>query len=239
MPAGQRRVNDMAPKNDGRAAHKPMLKTILSIVVILASAGVLFFRFVGIPPRIDRRAHIGIGEALAEQAAKLVGSGGKITLIAPDTSVHRHPGAEVQLKAFFKTLRRSGVTVGATNLIKFDPLRLVRVQPNDFVNLLRKQSEADVVVSLLGPPTPTVAQKATLPAKYGRVVAVCSGDMPLEINLRSLFDDNLLHAAIVSRRSPGISVPQTDDPQAWYQHFYQTVTSANLGDLPAPRSPIP
>ena len=53
--------------NDRRAAHKLMLKTILSIVVILACAGVLCFRFVGISPRVDARAHIGIGEALAQQ----------------------------------------------------------------------------------------------------------------------------------------------------------------------------
>ena len=216
-----------------------MLKTILAIVVVVACAGVLFFRFVGIPPRVDARAHVGIGEALAEQAVKLAGSGGKITLIAPDTSVHRHPGAEAQLKAFFKTLRRAGVTVSITNLIKLDPIRLVRVPPSDFINLLRKQSENDVIVSLLGPPIPTGEQKAALPGKHGRIIAVCSGEMPLHVNLKSLFDDNLLHAAIVSRPTPGISLPQTDDPQAWFQHFYMTVTSANLGDLPLPRSSIP
>jgi hypothetical protein len=216
-----------------------MLKTILSIAVIIVSAGILFLRFVGLPPRIDARPHIGIGEALAEQAAKLVGSGGKITLIAPDNSVHRHPGAEVQLKIFFKALRRANLTVSATNLIKLDPLRLVRVPPDDFVNLLRKQSEADVIVSLLGPPIPTPEQKGRLPAKHGRVVAVCSGDMPRQVNLKSLFEDNLLHAAIVSRTSPAISLPPTDDPQLWFQHFYQTITPANLGDLPAPQAATP
>jgi len=225
--------------HDGPGAHKQMLKTILSIVVIVACAGVLFFRFVGLPPRVDARPHIGIGEALAEQAVKLVGSGGKITLIAPDTSVHRHPGAEVQSKVFFKALRRANLTVSSTNLIKLDPLRLMRVPPDDFVNLLRKQSEADVVVSLLGPPIPTAEQKGKLPAKHGRVVAVCSGDMPHQINLKSLFDEHLLHAAIVSRTSPAISVPQTDDPQSWFQHFYQTITTANVNELPVPRAATP
>ena len=229
----------MAPKNEGRAAHKLMLKTIISIVVIVACAGVLFYRFAGIPPRIDARPHIGIGEALAEQAVKLAGGGGKIILIAPDTSAHRHPGAQAQLKAFFKSLRQAGATVSATNLVKLDPLRLVRMDPGDFMKLLRKQSETDVIVSLLGPPIPTAEQRATLSGKHGRIVAVCSGDMPLQVNLKSLFDDNLLHTAIVSRLTPGISLPQTDDPQAWFQHFYQTVTPANLGDLPAPRSATP
>lgn len=216
-----------------------MLKTILSIVVIVASAGVLFFRFVGIPPRVDARAHIGIGEALAEQALKSAGSGGKITLVAPDISAHRHPGAEAQLKAFFKALRRAGATVSITNTVKLDPLRLVRKDPNDFMKLLLKQSEKDVVVSLLGPPLPTTEQRAALSGKHGRIVAVCSGDMPLQVNLRSLFEDNLLHAAIVSRPTPGISLPQTDDPQAWFQHFYQVITPANLSDLPAPRLAAP
>ena len=229
----------MAPKNDGRAAPKSMLKTILSIVVIIASAGILFFHFVGIPPRVAPQAHTGIGEVLAEQAAKALGSGGKITLIAPDISVHRHPGSEVQLKAFFKALRRANLAVSATNQIKIDPLRLIRMPGNDFVNLLRKQSEGDVVVSLLGPPIPTAEQKAALPAKRARVIAVCSGDLPQQVNLKPLFEENLLHAAIVSRAAPGISAPQTDEPQAWFQHFYQTITPANLGDLPTPRLTVP
>src|ERR1051325_4441950 len=220
-------MTDAAPDKEG-------LKTLFSIVVIIGSAAVLFFRLVGLPPKIDALPHVGIGEALAEQAVQALGSGGRIILIAPDTSVFRYPGFEIQLKTFFKAIRKANLSVSATNLIKLDPLRLVRVPPDDFVSLLNKRSEADVIVSLLGPPLPTPEQKAKLPPKHARVVAICSGDMPRQVNLRALFDENLLHAAIVSRPSPPISVPQTSDVAAWFKHFYLVITPANLGELPAP-----
>src|ERR1043165_5555951 len=54
--------------NDGRRVHKQMLKTIISLVVLIGSAVVLFFRLVGLPPAVDARPHVGIGETLAEQA---------------------------------------------------------------------------------------------------------------------------------------------------------------------------
>jgi hypothetical protein len=210
------------------------VKAAVSLVIIFTSVAFLAFRFFGPLPKIDARAHVGIGNVLAEQAVSALGSGGRITLIAPDTSVYRHPGAEVQLKAFHRAIRKANLTVAATNSIKLDPLRLIRVSAEDFVNLLRKQSEGDVVVSLLGPPTPTAEQRAKLPVKHARVVAVCSGDMPRQINLPMLFEENLLYAAIVSRTTPALSPPQTDDPQAWCEHLYQVITARNSSELSSP-----
>jgi hypothetical protein len=216
--------------NDGRAVHTPMLKTIASLVVIVAS---LAFLFVRLPPKIEEAPHVGIGQKLAEQAGKSLGSGGKIVLIAPDRSVFRYPGFEIQLKAFHAALRKARLTVSATNLIKLDPLYLVRVPSGDFANILRKQSDGDVVVSLLGPPILTAEQKSKLPPRHPRVVAVCSGDLPLYVNLKGLFDDDLLHAAIISRPSPS-PAPRTGSSEDSFNHFYHLITAANTSDLPAP-----
>jgi hypothetical protein len=68
------------------------------------------------------------------------------------------------------------------------------------LKLIRKQTDADLIVSLLGPPLPTAEEKAQLPAKRARVIALCTGDLPRQVNLKSLFEDNVLEAAIVSRR---------------------------------------
>ncbi len=209
------------------------VKTGLSLAIILGSLGYVALHFFGPMPKIDPRPHIGIGNVLAEQAAKALGSGGRITLIAPDTSVFRWPGPEVQLKAFHRALAKAHLSVAITNRIKLDPARLVRVNADDFMNLLRKQSEADVIVSLLGPPLPTPEQKAKLPGKHARVIAVCAGDMPKQINLPGLFEDNLLHAAVISRPVPPLSPPQSDDPGVWFEHFYQ-VLGKNVPDGSSP-----
>jgi hypothetical protein len=209
-------------------------KTAVSLVVIVACAAYLAIRYFGPPPKIDARPHIGIGNALADQAAKALGGGGRIFLIAPDVSVFSHPGAEVQLKAFHSALRKANLSVAATNWIKLDPDRPLRVPPGDFVELLRKRSEADVVVSLLGPPLPTAEQKAKLPAKRARIIAVVSEDLIRQVNLQSIFDENLLYAAIVNRPVPTVPAPQTDNPQAWFDHLYTIATARNLTDLPAP-----
>jgi hypothetical protein len=209
------------------------IKIVVSLLAIAAAGGVLCFRYFKPPPEIEPQPHLAIGEALATQTAKAVGPGGRITLIAPDLVAFKHAGAEVQLQAFHQALRQAKLTVGATNWIKLNPLYLRRVPPGDFAELLRKQSDADVIVSLLGPPLLTAEQKARIGERRPRVVAVCSGDLPLHFNLNSLFADNLLHAAIISRRAPG-PAPQTDNLSQWFDHFFQWITAQNLADLPEP-----
>jgi len=208
------------------------VKATLSLLVIAGVLAFFAFRYLGFPPKIDARPHLGIGQALAEEAAQLAGVGGRIIIVAPDVKVFRYPGAEVQLKAFRDALRQANLTVFATNWIRRDPLRVAAVEPGDFANLLRKYGEADVIVSLLGPPNLTAEQKAKLPPKRARVVALCSGDLPKQVPLQPLFDENLIQTAIISRSLPPASTPATDDPQKWFEHFYRVVTAKNLNDLP-------
>jgi hypothetical protein len=209
------------------------IKIVVSLLAIATAGGILCFRYFQPPPGIEPQPHLAIGEALAAQAAKAVGPGGHITLIAPDIVAFEHPGAEIQLKAFHQALRQAKLSVTATNWIKLNPLYLRRAPPGDFADLLRKQSDGDVIVSLLAPPLLTTEQKARIGEKRPRVIAVCSGDYPLHFSLNSLFAENLLHAAIISRRAPG-PAPQSDNPSQWFDHFFQWITAQNLSDLPEP-----
>jgi hypothetical protein len=214
------------------------VKTTISLLVIVAVLAFFAVRYIGLPPKIEARPHIGIGRTLADQAAKLAGVGGRIILITPDVNVFRYPGAEIQLKAFREALRKANLSVAATNSVRLDPLRVAAVPPGDFFALLRKYGEADVIVSLLGPPNLNVEQRAKVAPKHARVVALCSGDMPKQINLQPLFEENLLHAAIISRPLTSVPTLATDDPQQWFDHFYQVVTTKNLSDLPM-RASVP
>ncbi len=210
------------------------IKTLLALLLLLAALAVAGFRILSQRPQVEERPHVAIGEILAEQALNLTKGGGRILLIAPDTTMFRHPGPEVQLEAFHQALKKGGASVSATNLIKLDPLRLIRVPSGDFAEIIRKSGENDVIVSLLGPPVLTAEHRARLTAKHGRVVAVCSGDTPRQLNLKSLFEDGFLHVAVISRTHPPTGLPQSKDPRDWFNHYYEVITPANAGEMSVP-----
>jgi hypothetical protein len=216
------------------------VKTAISLVVIVAALAYLAVRFLGTTPKVDARPHLGLGRVLAEEAARLAGVGGRIILIAPDITLFRYPGPEIQLKAFHETLQKANLSVTSTNWVKLDPLRVMTAPPGDFASLLRRHGESDVLVSLMGPPNLSTEQRSKVPIKHARVIAVCSGDMPKQINLASLFEENLLHTAIVSRAAISATPPASDEPAKWFDYLYQAITAKNLSDLPTPtRASLP
>jgi hypothetical protein len=207
------------------------IKIAASLLLMTVAAALLIFRYYHPVPKIEARPHLGIGEELAARVVKLNGSG-RIILIVPDTSLGKFPGAKVQLKAFHAALQRANLAVTTTNIVKLDPNRVLRTPPGDFADILRKLTDADVVVSLLGPPILSVEQKARVGDRHPRVIAVCSGDLPRQVNLRSIFADQFLHAAIVSRPNPALTLPGSDKPIDWFNHFFYWITPQNLADLP-------
>src|SRR5262249_42931490 len=120
----------------------------------------------------------------------------------------------------------------STNLFKLDPLRLVAVPPGDFFKILKQASESDVVVSFLGPPNLSDDQIAGLGTARPRVIAVCTGDLPKQVNLPRLFGQKLLQAVVVTGGSVPLTPPASKRPQDWFDYLFTIVTSANLSELP-------
>jgi hypothetical protein len=207
------------------------IKIAVSLLLMTVAAALLVFRYYRPAPQIDPLPHLGIGEALAERVVRLNGSG-RITLITPDISMGKFPGTRIQLKAFHAAMQQANLSVSATNIVKLDPNRVLRMPPGDFADILRKLTDADVVVSLLGPPVLNAEQRARVGDRRPKIVAVCSGDMPKQVNLKALFADGFLHAAIVSRPSPALTLPGSDKPADWFNHFFLWITPQNLTELP-------
>src|ERR1043166_5533161 len=205
-------------------------KTIAGCIMILGSLLVLYFSWGEASPRVEGRPHEALGQVLAEEAAKVLGSGGRLTLVARDTAAIKNPSADFQARGFHQAIEKAKLTVSATNAIRLDPLRLVRVPPGDFVDLIRRQSENDVIASLLGPPVLNSEQRARLGEKAPHIVAVCSGELPRQVNLRELFAQNLLQVAIISRPKPGPAPVTSNNPRDWFDPFYQVITSSNLAE---------
>jgi hypothetical protein len=113
-------------------------------------------------------------------------------------------------------------------------LRPLAVPPGDFVELLRKTSENDVVVSFMGPAALAKEHTDRLPSKRARVAALCAGSVPNQVDLRHLFTNDLLHAAVISRQEATVTALRPDTPRGWFNLYYLMVTSNNLADLPGP-----
>jgi len=221
-------------QGDSSIVQAGRIKIVVGLALVAGSAISLYLYFTPRPPLPEPLLHEGIGRVLVQQAAPLAGPGGRITLIRRDTSMTPNPATEAQVRGVVAAARQAGLVIGTTNTLRLDPLRLVRVAPNDFLDWLRRQKEGDVIISLLGPPLLGPAQRKQLGEHPAPVVALCSGDMPRQVDLKALFEMGLLHAAVVDRPDPPMVPPKSKDPQSWFDAYYQVITRDNLNDLPSP-----
>lgn len=223
--------SDSAISAPGRVAR---MKIAAALVLIACAVVVVLLATRLSGPQFNPQPHEALGQVLAEEAGKLAAQGGGVTLIALDTSVYPNPSADFMVQGFLRTARELRLKLSATNWVELDPIRLVRVPPGDFFEILRNRPEGEVVVSLLGPPLLAEEQRAKLARKHPKIVALCSGELPKQVDLGNLFNLELLHTAVISRPHPAGGPPTAQNPRAWFDHYYQVITRANLAELPAP-----
>ena len=205
-------------------------KGILAGLATVTAWAVILFSIYPLPPRFDREPHRELGQVLAQESLKLQQPGGRIILITRDTAMYKAPAFEAQAEGFRRTLKKARVEIAATRLLKVDPLRVLSVPSGDFLELLRKTSEKDVIVSLLGPPVLDAGQIAQLDASRPRVLAVCSGAMPRQVDLKRLFDQKLIHTAVISRDEPAAA--SAAGATGAFDRQFKLITAANLAELP-------
>lgn len=184
------------------------------------------------PPRIDRGPHEALGEVLAVEAARLLTPGARLIVIARDPVPFEVPACAAQLEGFVRATRKAGRGVDELRKIRLDPLRLTAVPPGDFFDLLRFGRDQDVIVSFLGPPVLDSEQLALLDGRCPQVLAVCSGGAPGQVDLRRLFAQGLIRAAVVSRPDAPARGSAGSRLNAFARAF-ALITPANLHDLPA------
>jgi hypothetical protein len=212
---------------------KNKIKIVFALLAIAGSGAVLYQALIGPGPRFDLAIHEAIGRTLAAEAVPLLGEGGRIFLVARDASSVPNPPAEAQLKALSAALKQTGHAISATNLFKLDPLRLLKLPAGDLAMFMKKMNEKDVLISLLGPPDFNQTQSAALGDKRPKIVALCPGTMPRQINLKKLFEDQALHVAIVSRRETASANPTDVASAPGFDTLYAIVKPANVSELTA------
>jgi hypothetical protein len=166
---------------------------------------------------------------IAQEALKLR-QGGPVNVIARDPAAFKQPASETQLASLKKALAGA---VDSLQLIQLDPLRPIRVPATDFLQMIRKTPQGGVVVSLLGPPVISAAERTKLGTVKPSIVAFCPGDLPEQMDLRPLFEQGLLKVAIVSKRNPDMTT-SPGSPRGWFDRYFEVITADNISNLPLP-----
>jgi hypothetical protein len=213
-------------------ANKKLINWLAGALIAAALLWLYLF-FNPRPTAIDRRLHDKVGEVLATEAIKLLEPGARLTMIARAKEPFQVPAAAAQLDAFLRTIKESGKTITTAHFLKIDPLRVVSVPPGDFFDLMRQARSNDVIVSFLGPPLLDEQQLGKLAGNPPRVVALCSGAMPVQVDLREIFERQLLATAVISRTNAPAQSATARTAQEAFDQMFKVITPANLSDLPS------
>ena len=206
----------------------------LAALATLAAWAVIFLSLNGgLRPSIDSGLPEATGWVMAQEALARMQPSGQIIVIARDTSTFKNPATDIQMASFRKALGKAHAAMPSVHALQVDPLRPVEVPAGDFYSILKNTPKGSVIVSFMGPPMLTVSQCAQLGENKPAVVAFCTGSLPALVDLRSLFEQGVLQAAVVDRptgRAPG---PRRGNLRACFDQAYLVITAANLADLPA------
>jgi hypothetical protein len=205
---------------------------ILSLCLIAAAVVILAAGAFHLPPRFDKNLHAEIGRTLAREAAKLGASGKEIVLIRRDNEAFSQPAMETAAAAFRTEITRSGIKEVTIHAVRLDPLKPAEVPSGDFFEILRRSTDKQMIVSLLGPPILSEDQVSKLGTLKAKVVAFCPGATS-GVDLRTLFKAGLLHAAIIERNSE--RQPGNKPGKVTFDQLYTVVESGSSPSLTALR----
>ena len=203
------------------------------ILVIIASCVAIYFtQFRAV--KFNVGLHQRIGEVLAEQTARLIGTKGKVVVIAIET--REWPELKRQLEAFNATLAKLG---------DFE-VREYELDPKDqpkysvgsglsgrrYVRTVNKNTDAAVFVSFIGAPSFKEGDREQLSFSPKLIVESRSID-----DISGLFSEGLLDVAVVSRfKFPAPSPKSPSTPDEWFTKQYQIVTTQTAPLLPKPQT---
>ena len=200
--------------------RKQLVLAIGSLVVIIASSCWLASSF--LRPKFNTKLHQGIGEVMAEETAKLLNGKGKVVVIIQDPKAA--PVLQAQLKAFQRMIGRKDILLADTVVVRAAQRKLgpgMGLSVDQFLTVLEKHRQADAIVSFIGTPAPADPKIVALGKIEGpKIIAETRN----RSNLKPLFRNQLLHAAIVPRfdfPAPGSKNPST--PREWFDLSYQVV----------------
>jgi hypothetical protein len=210
------------------------LQIAASFAIVGSVAAAYLFAAGGFGPGLDPAAHQASGFVMAEQALALLKPDGHLLVIARDTTAFQNPASDIQLTGFQREISKHNAAISSIRRLQVDPLRPVEVPAGDFFELLRKSVPGDVIVSFMGPPLFSEEQRNQLAGAKAAVVAFCSGSLAEQVDLRALFEQGLLQAAVVSKKYPRETGRKPIDLHECFAQSFSVITTSNVAMLSTP-----
>src|SRR6266446_2691308 len=208
---------------------KNALLAIASLLVIACAAAWIYYNQFK-APKHDVGLHQRIGEIMAEQTARLVGSKGRLVLITIPSGPE--PELRTQLDAFRRRLKKLGeYDIKEHELDTKDQPKYsvgAGLSGRRFVRTVKNNPKADGIVSFVGAPKLSDEELAELTKVPKFIAESRSPD-----HLPKLFEKQIIQVAVVSRfvfPAPGPAKPKT--PQQWFDKRYQVIVADAAGTLP-------
>ncbi len=211
--------------------------TVAGLLIVGSVSALVFCVSGGFGPRLEPGPFREAGRVLAQQALAQLKPGGALTVITRDTAAFQNPASDVLLGSFQKELKKNGAKVDSSQSIAVDPLRPVSVPAGDFLQWIKNSPKGSVIVSFMGPPMLSDSQLAQLGEVKPAIIALCSGPVREQVDLRTLFAHGLLRGAVVTRNpAPAQNAPPSNDRDAFDRQFV-SVTANNLAALTTSSAP--
>ena len=209
------------------------------IIAVLAAAVIalavfLMWRQFSKPP-INLRPSHSVGEVLAGELVRMLGGTGKVVLIGRSTSRDGGDASSEQIASLLASLKsRASGSLAATEWLPRAPIGtmdLGGIAPEQFVDLIDKNKDANAFVVFAGLPPFSQELAAKLAARSIKLLAVCG----YNANVRHWLEARALSVAVVPRTDDALSGASPPKTAAdWFDREFQMLTPENVG-----RSTIP
>ncbi len=200
------------------------LKIIGAVLVIVLALACLQRSTSPKPLDDEAMPPYGIGQVLAEQAAKAIGDKGRVALVCMSMN---SVGGRAELAGFQETLaRHKRITLAVTNLFRSSETAIGHLSFQQFAAVVNEDSNADVIVSFLGVTSFTDAQMATLPNPAPKLVVMGWNPGDVQRGMKA----GLVKGAVAIRRLTAMPSDHPKTPLQWFDRYYDLVTPESSGN---------
>lgn len=242
-----------APEPEEKPKIENLGKKILTgggAILAIAISGFFIYRTMFPPmPKVDNRGQLYVGEALANETARVLEDKGSIVIVTGDLSFAGPSLAKDQVTAFNDRIKRkAGIVVKGTEPLKAEAM--MRLGPDSGLpsstvfKILESHPGLSAIVSFVGSPSlkdDEIAKLGPTPPKF-----IVFAQMQMGMSVNKLVAAKVVQSAIVTRMFPPPqgAVKKPTNGREMFEQMYEILTPETVSATPGmpgvpPPSPTP